>query len=240
MNGLNEHFFFAGNDLESTQFQIENTGLPADASVPEGQEAVFQCSLSYTIGRISANFYALLEFSQPVQNMSETSERCDCTMLFTFYNVGNETRGNCSLPKSARFQRRTTGTSVAGGTILTLHISEVSANLSGSSVTCSLYHFGKNGEVDNAPGLLQWKRVAHLTVLPPAPVVPKAPSPAGPGSLVGGLVSALVVIIVVVSLATGTAVILRKRQEKRVPILHSDEGNVLVRQLILTVNVAVV
>ena len=125
----------------------------------------------------------------------------------------NTTGGECSL---ARFERSSVGNSVSEVTTLILRIPKVSASLLGSSATCSLYSYKNH--------LLQWRRVAHLTVLPPAPVVPKAPSPAGPGSLVGGLVSALVVIIVVVSLATGTAVILRKRQERRVHTPNSDES----------------
>ena len=211
---------FAEKYQRKEQFKIDNTSLPANASVPEGQKAVFHCLLSYT-DQVAANFYALFEFSQPVQNLSETSETYKCTKQFTFYSVNNETIGNCSLPKSARFQMITTSFQVAKATTLTLQILKVSADLSGSRVTCSLY---RRSDVDNIHDVLQWRRVAHLKVLPADPLVPNAFPPAGSGSLVGALVSVLIVIIAVVSIATGTTVILWKRHARHVGIPNSDEG----------------
>ena len=201
------------------EFQILNTSHPENASIPKGQEARFKCEFSYTKS-VSADFYALFEFSRPVQN-GTTFETC--TVRYTFYidYEANYTIGNCSLPPSARFERSTsiTSNSVAGVTVLTLRIPKVSAKLSGSIATCSLY-----GHIS---GILQWRRVAHLEVLPALNIGPtNDSSPAGPTSVVGALVSVLTAVIFTVSLGVGTAVILRKRQKNSRRILRIGEGDV--------------
>ena len=144
--------------------------------------------------------------------MNETTLET-CTIKYTFDGTKNMTYGKC---KSAKFERNSKGSLVAKVTTLTLRIQKVSANLSGSRATCSLYAYNNS--------VLQWRKVAHLKVLPP--LVPNAPPPAGSGSLVGALVSALIVIVIIVgvAIATGTAVILRKRHGRRVHVLNADES----------------
>ena len=207
---------------KSEEFQIKNTSHPENASIPEGQEATFKCEFSYTKS-VSTDFYAIFEFSRPVQKTNRTTLEV-CTMKYTFY-IGleyNQTIGNCSLPPLARFERSTSiaSNSVAGVTTLTFRIPSISANLSGSSATCSLYGYSSN--------LLQWRRVAHLKVLTALVTTDPTTSLAGSVSIVGTLVSVLIVITATLSLGVGTAVVLLKRRKNSRRMLRIEEGKCVI------------
>ena len=127
--------------IADNQFKIENTNHPENASILKGQEATFKCEFSYTKNVQTlglGHYYARLEFSKPVQNMNETTFET-CTMQYIFEGERNMTVGKCAALKSARFEKRSIDYLVAEVTTLTLRIPKVSASLSGSRATCSLY-----------------------------------------------------------------------------------------------------
>ncbi len=141
-----------------TDFKIENTSLPLNTTVSAGQDAIFQCT--YTYASIQDASYYLIKIDYPISAVfgnTTTIETCSIYLsLPKPYNYNYTIGDNCTMPpvKKAVIESN----SISSVVEYTLRIPKVTADLSGSIVSCSVVEFLNNDR-------LQWRTSAHLTVI---------------------------------------------------------------------------
>ena len=123
--------------------------------MPAGQEAIFQCTytVTYVSIRDGSDFQVKIDFSKPAVfgNMTKTET---CSMYLLLSTTYNYTSDNCTMPpvKKAVIESN----SISAVVEYTLRIPKVTADLSGSIVSCSV--------IDSFNNRLMWRTSAHLTV----------------------------------------------------------------------------
>ncbi len=119
--------------------------------MPAGQDAIFQCIYTYGSTQDASNFLIKIDYSKP-GNMTTTET---CSMYLLLSTTYNYTSDNCTMPpvKKAVIESNSISTVVE----YTLRIPKVTADLSGSIVSCSVVEYYNHR--------LQWRTSAHLTVI---------------------------------------------------------------------------
>ncbi len=114
---------------------------------------------------------------------------------------------NCSL---TNVTKKSDKQSIANIELYTIRISDVTANLTGTTVTCLLLQ--TIGEINEN---IQWKREAYLTVIK---------EDSSHTSISISLIVTLVLVLVVSLLAIGVTVVIKKKRKKIRANVNLDEG----------------
>ncbi|XP_064382658.1 uncharacterized protein LOC135331440 isoform X3 [Halichondria panicea] len=143
--------------LHLSDFKIENTSLPLNTTVSAGQDAIFQCTYTYASIQDASAFLIKIDYSiSAVFGNTTTIETC--SMYLSLSTPYNYTSDNCTMPPVKKVV--TVSNSISSVVEYTLRIPKVTADLSGSIVSCSVVEFLNNDR-------LQWRTSAHLTVIDP-------------------------------------------------------------------------
>ena len=205
---VNSIFFVHPALGSSDRVFVENASHPENVTVTEGEEAVFQCAISFTTPPfIALDYYVVLEISNPHYTSSNETVFNTCTMKAAIALPQNTTTGNCSYHTIER--REIASNSISSVAVYTVRIPRTSTSLNGTTVTCSLRNT-----------YLQWIRVARLTVYPSLPVKNNQVSTII-AIVVPVIVIVLLILLVAVSLTVGKYAVVRK---KRVTSTSQDKS----------------
>ena len=187
---------------------MENTDLLENTTVSEGEDALFQCKFSYSTNlNVAAEFKVNIEVEIPIRIENETIHET-CTAELDVISLINRT--NCSLVQIER--NIIFSNSLSQIVEFNVQIPQVTANLTGSTVSCLLVLISSKS--------LQWKRKAHLTVIKRVITQPAANVTT---TVAVSLAVTVVVVLSVVLLSVGITVFLKKRRNHHA-IVNPDEG----------------
>ena len=187
---------------------LENASHPEDVSVAQGEEAVFQCTVSYLEPASAAlEFSVLIEVSPPHHVLGNRTVFNTCTTELGVAVLYNITTGNCSYLQTER--RDIASNSLSHVVVYTIRIPKASANLNGSTVACSLRN-----------RYLQWRRVAELTIYPPTIVMNNQVS----AVTIAVSLTLVLLLLIGVLLAVVAPVVILCRRRKKTPLISQDKS----------------